>query len=155
MVSRETERVCRENGQETAWLDLTALPESVLAEQLADLREFCLEFLHLDPKKDFLPVYPGIHYFMGGLYVDSAHRTTVKGLYAAGECACQYHGANRLGGNSLLGAVFGGRRAAQTMLADGKPPANCAGEAALAAWQAEQDAVEPVSYTHLTLPTIA
>lgn len=144
VVSRETERVCRENGQETAWLDLTALPESVLAEQLADLREFCLEFLHLDPKKDFLPVYPGIHYFMGGLYVDSAHRTMVKGLYAAGECACQYHGANRLGGNSLLGAVFGGRRAAQTVLADARPPVQAEGAeaAALAAWQAEQDAVE-------------
>ena len=44
--------------------------------------------------------------------MDERHRTTVPGLYAAGECACQYHGANRLGGNSMLGAIYGGRAAA-------------------------------------------
>lgn len=145
VVSRETEQVCRENGQENAWLDLTELPEQVFTEKLADLREFCLEFLHRDPKKEYIPVYPGIHYFMGGLYVDDAHRTTLRGLYAAGECACQYHGANRLGGNSLLGAAFGGKRAAETILAD----LSCAAEtdaqrdeSALDDWRAEQTAVE-------------
>lgn len=59
-------------------------------------------------------VSPGIHYFMGGINVDEKHRTNISGLYAAGECACQYHGANRLGGNSMLGAVFGGHTAAST-----------------------------------------
>ena len=49
---------------------------------------------------------------MGGVYVDERHRTTIPGLYATGECACQYHGANRLGGNSMLGALYGGRVAA-------------------------------------------
>ena len=52
---------------------------------------------------------PGIHYFMGGIKVDVCHRTAIKSLYAAGECCAQYHGANRLGGNSLLGAIYGGR----------------------------------------------
>ena len=55
---------------------------------------------------------------MGGIRVDRQHRTTCKGLYAAGECACQYHGANRLGGNSLLGALYGGKIAAQAAMAD-------------------------------------
>lgn len=116
VVSREIEQVCREGGQEHAWLDMTGIGSAVWEEKLGDLREFCTEFLHLDPKKEYVPVYPGIHYFMGGLYVDEYHRTTVRRLYAAGECACQYHGANRLGGNSLLGAAFGGAKAAKTML---------------------------------------
>lgn len=118
IVSRETERVCRENGADTAWLDLTGLSARIFSDKLSDLKTFCLEFLHLDPAKEPIPVYPGIHYFMGGLYVDDAHRTAAPHLYAAGECACQYHGANRLGGNSLLGAAFGGKRAARTILED-------------------------------------
>jgi succinate dehydrogenase / fumarate reductase flavoprotein subunit len=69
---------------------------------------------------------------MGGIQVDKSHRSPVKGLYAAGECACQYHGANRLGGNSLLGAIHGGKTAAEAVLrseshtldgsSEGKPP---------------------------------
>ena len=59
-----------------------------------------------------------IHYFMGGIRVDAQHRTGVQNLYAAGECCALYHGANRLGGNSLLGALYGGRVAAQTACAE-------------------------------------
>ena len=70
------------------------------------------------PTKKPIPVVPGIHYFMGGILVDRQHRTTMRGLYASGECACQYHGANRLGGNSLLGATYGGTIAAQSAMAD-------------------------------------
>lgn len=54
----------------------------------------------------------------GGIRVDRQHRTDHKGLYAAGECACQYHGANRLGGNSLLGALYGGKIAARSAIED-------------------------------------
>jgi succinate dehydrogenase / fumarate reductase flavoprotein subunit len=62
---------------------------------------------------------------MGGIWVDKEHRTSAQNLYAAGECACQYHGANRLGGNSLLGAVYGGKIAAATaMQAHAKPEAS-------------------------------
>ena len=78
----------------------------------------CSQFLSLDPTKKPIPVVPGIHYFMGGILVDRQHRTTMRGLYASGECACQYHGANRLGGNSLLGAIYGGTIAAQSAMAD-------------------------------------
>lgn len=51
---------------------------------------------------------------MGGILVDEQHRTSIQNLYAAGECCAQYHGANRLGGNSLLGALYGGRVAAKS-----------------------------------------
>jgi succinate dehydrogenase / fumarate reductase flavoprotein subunit len=74
--------------------------------------------MSLDPAKSPVPVEPGIHYFMGGIDVDSGHRTNMKGLYAAGECCSLYHGANRLGGNSLLGAIYGGQTAAQSLHKD-------------------------------------
>ncbi|MBR1554996.1 MAG: FAD-binding protein, partial [Oscillospiraceae bacterium] len=56
------------------------------------------------------------HYFMGGIDTDEQHRTNLRNLYAAGECTCQYHGANRLGGNSMLGALYGGRKSAETII---------------------------------------
>ena len=86
--------------------------------KLAGVLEACHDFLALDPLKEPIPVSPGIHYFMGGLYVDVNHRTPIANLYAAGEAACQYHGANRLGGNSLLGAMYGGRTAADSAMED-------------------------------------
>lgn len=107
------------NGQEginKVFLDMTHIPEEVMERKLLDFAENCITYLHLDPRKEFIPVYPGIHYFMGGIYVDEQHRTSVKNLYAAGECCCQYHGANRLGGNSLLGAIYGGIVAAESCI---------------------------------------
>ena len=100
------------------FLDLTGLPKATWKNRLSDLREEIRHYLGVDPAKTPVPVSPGIHFFMGGVYVDEEHRTSVPGLYAAGECACQYHGANRLGGNSLLGAIYGGRVAAQTAAAE-------------------------------------
>ena len=111
VVSREMFREKRE-GRET-FLDMTEIPESVWDGKLSDLREEIMHYFPLDPKKDPVPVQPGIHYFMGGIYTDTRHETSLPGLYAAGECACIYHGANRLGGNSMLGAVFGGMTAAE------------------------------------------
>ena len=100
------------------YLDLTGLSENTWAKKLPDLRAELKHYLALDPKTKPIPVSPGIHYFMGGLYVDEKHRTTLAGLYAAGECACQYHGANRLGGNSMLGAIYGGKVAAESAAAE-------------------------------------
>lgn len=101
------------------YLDLTGLSRETWAVRLSDLREEILHYLGVDPARESVPVSPGIHYFMGGILVDEQHRTNLPGLYAAGECACAYHGANRLGGNSLLGAIFGGRKAALSMMTDG------------------------------------
>lgn len=107
------------------WLDLTGLSPQTWRDKLPDLREEIRHYLGLDPAKEPVPVSPGIHFFMGGIWVDRAHRTSLRQLYAAGECACQYHGANRLGGNSLLGAIYGGIVAAQSAAeeaAEGQEP---------------------------------
>ena len=96
------------------WLDLTGLPRAVWTKRLPDLRDELKHYLKLDPAKEPVPVSPGIHFFMGGILVDRGHRTSLGNLFAAGECACQYHGANRLGGNSLLGALYGGIVAARS-----------------------------------------
>ncbi|MDR2782902.1 MAG: FAD-binding protein [Treponema sp.] len=108
-------------GAEQAYLDMTGLSGSVFRTRLSDTLEDCLEYLRLDPRKEPVPVAPGVHYFMGGIQVDERHRTALPGLYAAGESCCQYHGANRLGGNSLLGAIYGGMRAAESVMSDGRP----------------------------------
>ena len=138
VVSRETEAVCRECGQDTAWLDLTGVDKEVLSERLGDLTEFCREFLHRDPRREPIPVSPWHSLFHGRAVCGCGASHYVAGLYAAGECACQYHGANRLGGNSLLGAIFGGYTAAQTILRDIPLPEMCAAEAEKAAedWRA-------------------
>lgn len=105
------------------YLDMSFLSKDVYENKLQSVISDCLRFLALDPRKTPIPVEPGIHYFIGGLYVDIGHRTKVPHLYAAGESACQYHGANRLGGNSLLGAMYGGHVAAETAAAEGAAPA--------------------------------
>ena len=104
------------------YLDMTGIDKKVWKTRLSDLREQVIHYLALDPMKKPIPVSPGIHYFMGGIWVDSEHHTSAENLYAAGECACQYHGANRLGGNSLLGAVYGGKVAALTVLKEYNKP---------------------------------
>jgi succinate dehydrogenase / fumarate reductase flavoprotein subunit len=106
---------------EQAYLDLSGLSSEIWNTRLADTLDDCLTHLRIDPRKAPIPVAPGVHYFMGGIQVDEAHRTVPPNLYAAGECCCQYHGANRLGGNSLLGAIYGGITAAGSALADGSP----------------------------------
>lgn len=119
VISREMAMLGRQ-----AYLDLTGLDEKTWKVKLSDLRQEVQHYLGIDPASEPVPVSPGIHYFMGGILTDERHRTSLRGLYAAGECACAYHGANRLGGNSLLGAIFGGRIAAQTAAWElfGDPP---------------------------------
>ena len=117
VVAREEWAIIEQGG--CVWLDMTRLDEGVRRERLSGVAEDCRRFLSLDPAREPIPVEPGIHYFMGGIRVDRRHRTDIDGLYAAGECCCQYHGANRLGGNSLLGAVYGGKVAARSVMEDG------------------------------------
>ncbi len=100
------------------YLDMRYLDAMVYESKLEGVINDCIRFLNLDPRKEPIPILPGIHYFMCGIWVDADHRTSMKNLYASGECACQYHGANRLGGNSLLGALYGGRVAARSALED-------------------------------------
>ncbi|MEW6358951.1 MAG: FAD-dependent oxidoreductase [Planctomycetota bacterium] len=93
-------------------LDLRHLGEEKIMARLPQIREIAIYFAGVDPVTTPIPVRPTAHYTMGGVDVDSDGRTEVEGLYAAGECACvSVHGANRLGGNSLLETIVFGRRA--------------------------------------------
>lgn len=119
VVSREEESVMADpECADCVWLDMRGLSKRIWDTRLSDLREEIIHYLRIDPAREPVPVEPGIHYCMGGIAVDEGHRTNVSHLYAAGECAAQYHGANRLGANSLLGATYGGRVAGRSALAD-------------------------------------
>ena len=91
-------------------LDLTHLGEERINERLPQTREHAILYEGVDPVKEPIPIAPTAHYSMGGIDTDKMGRTEIKGLYAAGECACiSVHGANRLGGNSLLDILVFGR----------------------------------------------
>ncbi len=100
------------DGKPYVHLDITHLGADRIKERLPGIREICLHFAGLDPIDTPIPVQPGQHYSMGGVACDSDGVTEVTGLFAAGEVACvSVHGANRLGGNSLLETLVFGRRA--------------------------------------------
>jgi succinate dehydrogenase / fumarate reductase flavoprotein subunit len=93
-------------------LDLRHLGRQRIQERLPQIRQLSVEFAGIDPVESPIPVRPGAHYQMGGVKTTTWGETTMPGLYAAGECACvSVHGANRLGGNSLLETIVFGRRA--------------------------------------------
>lgn len=113
IVSRSIVAEMRRTGTRTVLLDMTALSEDFLKNRFPKIYETC-KFYGLNIAKDLLPVSPASHYIMGGIRTDLHGRTTISGLYAAGEVACTgVHGANRLASNSLLeGLVFGARAGA-------------------------------------------
>lgn len=93
-------------------LDIRHLGEKIINEKLPQIRGIAIDFEGIDPVKEPIPIKPGAHYSMGGIKTDINGATLVPGLFAAGECACiSVHGANRLGGNSLLETIVFGRRA--------------------------------------------
>ncbi len=93
-------------------LDLRHLGYDKIRERLWQIRELGIDFAGIDMVKEPIPVRPGCHYIMGGIKTDNEGRTSIAGLYAAGETACvSVHGANRLGANSLLDTVIFGRHA--------------------------------------------
>jgi succinate dehydrogenase / fumarate reductase flavoprotein subunit len=92
-------------------LDLRHLGRARILERLPQIRELAMEFAGLDPVETPIPIRPGAHYQMGGVKANAWGETDLPGLFAAGECACvSVHGANRLGGNSLLETIVFGRR---------------------------------------------
>ncbi len=93
-------------------LDIRHLGRDKILERLPQIRDLSVKFEGVDPIEEPIPIRPGAHYSMGGIKADVDGATGIEGLFAAGECACvSVHGANRLGGNSLLEAVVFGRRA--------------------------------------------
>lgn len=101
VISREIDAVGKK-----VYLDISFLGEKVIVKRLPEVRELCLKYINLDIAKEPIPIAPSVHFFMGGIAVHLNHETNIKNLFAVGECASMYHGANRLGGNSLLSAQY-------------------------------------------------
>ncbi|MEM6978150.1 MAG: succinate dehydrogenase flavoprotein subunit [Planctomycetota bacterium] len=114
-LSVEEDRMC-------VYLDLTHIPRHELDRKLGGILEIYEKFQGVDPRDEPMKIFPAVHYSMGGLWADYVksddggmvagapqnHMTTIEGLYAIGECDYHYHGANRLGANSLLSCIFTG-----------------------------------------------
>lgn len=96
------------NGENMVYLDLSHKDPKELDVKLGGILEIYEKFMGDDPRKVPMKIFPAVHYSMGGLWVDYNQMTNIPGLFAAGECDYSMHGANRLGANSLLSAVYGG-----------------------------------------------
>ncbi|HEY9899639.1 MAG TPA: succinate dehydrogenase flavoprotein subunit [Pantanalinema sp.] len=96
------------DGENQVYLDVSHLDPHMLERKLGGVLEIYEMFVGDDPKKVPMKIFPGMHYTMGGLWVDYDQMTNIPGLFAVGECEYQYHGANRLGANSLLSTVYAG-----------------------------------------------
>jgi succinate dehydrogenase / fumarate reductase flavoprotein subunit len=96
------------DGKPMVYLDLTHIDSATLDRKLEGILEIYEKFVGDDPRKVPMKIFPGMHYTMGGLWVDFNQATNIAGIYAAGECEYQYHGANRLGANSLVSCIYGG-----------------------------------------------
>ncbi|CAD2075293.1 succinate dehydrogenase flavoprotein subunit [Phocicoccus pinnipedialis] len=96
------------NGENMVYLDLSHKDPHELDVKLGGIIEIYEKFTGDDPRKVPMKIFPAVHYSMGGLYVDYDQMTNIPGLFAAGECDYSQHGANRLGANSLLSAIYGG-----------------------------------------------
>lgn len=120
IATREIFQVCLEGhgvgGENQVYLDLTHIDPETLTRKLGAILEIYEMFVGDDPRFVPMRIFPGVHYSMGGLWVDFEQRTNIPGLYAAGECDYSIHGANRLGANSLLSCVYGGFVAAPAAL---------------------------------------
>src|SRR6056297_955139 len=128
IATREIFNICDNEGlsieqdRMSVYLDLTHIPKAELDRKLGGILEIYEKFQGVDPRFEPMKIFPAVHYSMGGLwadYVKSAdgglepgapqnHMTSIEGLYAIGECDYHYHGANRLGANSLLSCIFTG-----------------------------------------------
>jgi succinate dehydrogenase / fumarate reductase, flavoprotein subunit len=96
------------DGKPMVYLDLTHIDRATLDRKLEGILEIYEKFVGDDPRETPMKIFPGMHYTMGGLWVDYNQATNVPGIFAAGECEYSYHGANRLGANSLVSCIFGG-----------------------------------------------
>ncbi|MEI8188954.1 MAG: FAD-binding protein, partial [candidate division NC10 bacterium] len=134
IATREIYHICRVlklgvDGQDMVYLDVSHIPKETLDRKLGGILEIYEKFIGDDPRKVPMKVFPGVHYSMGGLWIDYEadnhgdpvadsprnHQTNIPGLFAAGEADYEYHGANRLGANSLLSCFYGGMLAGPAM----------------------------------------
>ena len=126
------------DGQPMVYLDLTHIDRETLHYKLGGILEIYEKFVGVDPCVEPMKIFPGVHYTMGGLWVDFNQMTNIPGIFAAGECEYQYHGANRLGANSLVSCIFGGFKAGPNALAYAKSVPAVEGDGGAAAEVARQ-----------------
>jgi succinate dehydrogenase / fumarate reductase flavoprotein subunit len=108
------------DGQPMVYLDLTHIDKETLNRKLEGILEIYEKFVGDDPREVPMKIFPGMHYTMGGLWVDYNQMTNIPGIFAAGEAEYQYHGANRLGANSLMSCIYGGFQAGPNAMAYAK-----------------------------------
>jgi succinate dehydrogenase / fumarate reductase flavoprotein subunit len=113
IATRAIHKVVYENhlgidGQPMVYLDLTHIDRATLDRKLGGILDIYEKFVGDDPHDVPMKIFPGMHYTMGGVWVGVDQMTNIPGIYAIGECDYQYHGANRLGANSLLSCIYAG-----------------------------------------------
>ena len=112
VVTKAIREEMKKDGTDYVWLSMEHIPKETILNHFPNIYEHCLEEGY-DVTKEYIPVVPAQHYFMGGIWVDSDSRTSMEHLYAAGETSCNgVHGANRLASNSLLESLVFAKRAA-------------------------------------------
>ncbi|MCR4830883.1 MAG: L-aspartate oxidase [Pseudobutyrivibrio sp.] len=117
VVSKAIFEKMKEQGTDHVWLDFSPIPEEEILNHFPNIYNKCKEAGY-DPLKQWVPVVPAQHYFMGGIYVDKDSKTTMEQLYAVGETSCNgVHGRNRLASNSLLESLVFAKRAAADIAA--------------------------------------
>lgn len=113
VATREIFMICTKmglgvNGENRVYLDLTHKDPEELERKLGGILEIYRKFVGVDPAKAPMEIFPAVHYSMGGLWVDYNQMSNIPGLYVGGEADYQFHGANRLGANSLLSCIYAG-----------------------------------------------
>lgn len=116
LMPRDIVSQCMEEAGKDIFLDISFIGKEQIMKKLPEVYELCKKYRGIDITAESIPVMPSVHFFMGGIAVKNNHETNIKCLYAAGECAAIYHGANRLGGNSLLAAIYGGKTASESIV---------------------------------------
>jgi succinate dehydrogenase / fumarate reductase flavoprotein subunit len=146
VATRAIHKVVYENGlgidgQPMVYLDLTHIDKETLNRKLEGILEIYEKFVGDDPREVPMKIFPGMHYTMGGLWVDFNQMTNIPGIFAAGEAEYQYHGANRLGANSLVSCIFGGFVAGPNAMAYARSLTAPAGDGGAAAELARQQSI--------------
>ncbi len=126
------------DGQAMVYLDLTHIDKATLNRKLEGILEIYEKFVGDDPREVPMKIFPGMHYTMGGIWVDNDQMTNIPGIFAAGECEYQYHGANRLGANSLVSCIHGGFQAGPNAIKYAKNAPAIEGDGGAAAEVARQ-----------------
>ena len=108
----------KKDGTDHVWLSLEKIPKEIILSHFPNIYQHCLEEGY-DATKEWIPVVPAQHYFMGGIWVDSDSHTSMPNLYAVGETSCNgVHGKNRLASNSLLESLVFAKRAARKIVSE-------------------------------------